>query len=127
MKIVSAILGALLGLAFIVFGVNFFFNFLPPLPPPEEGSYAALFWGAVGPSGYMAMVKGFEIAGGLLTAIPKTRPLGLIFLCPILVNILAYHFFFETGQLLNPVHLGLPLMAAVLLVLDSKRFAGLFR
>ena len=35
--------GGLLGLAFIVFGLNFFLKFIP-MPPPEEGSHAAMLW-----------------------------------------------------------------------------------
>lgn len=50
------------------------------------------------PTGYMKFVKAFEVIGGILVAIPRTRNFGLLVLGPILVNILAYHAFVLKGE-----------------------------
>ena len=75
----SIIAGALLGLLFIVFGLNFFLHFIP-IPSPPEGSHAASFMGAAYMTGFLTFVKVLEILGGVLVAIPKTRNLGLLIL-----------------------------------------------
>ena len=97
MKCAANIVGGLLGLIFIVFGLNFFIGFLPAQPNPPEGSPPALFFGALIPTGYFAFVKILEILGGVLIAIPKTRNFGLLVLGPIIINILAFHIFLIKG------------------------------
>ena len=69
------IASALLGLAFFMFGLNYFLNFIP-MPAPPEGSRVIPFFQATGTSGFMAFVKGCEIIGAILVAIPKTRNWG---------------------------------------------------
>jgi uncharacterized membrane protein YphA (DoxX/SURF4 family) len=103
MKHAPTIAGGLLGLLFIIFGLNFFLKFIPMPPGPPEGSPAALFFGALFPTGYLAFVKVLEIIGGLLVAIPKTRNFGLLILGPIIINILAFHVFLTNrAGLLDP-------------------------
>ena len=98
----QTIAGAILGLLFITFGLNFFLHFIP-MPSPPEGSPAANFMGAMYGTGFLTFVKVLEILGGVLTALPKTRTLGLIILTPIVVNILAFHVFITSGAgLLEP-------------------------
>lgn len=97
MKQASHIAAGLLGLGFIIFGFNFFYKFIPMGDRPAAGSPAALFWGAVAASGFMAFVKVLEIIGGVLVALPKTRNLGLLIIGPIVVNILAYNIFIAGG------------------------------
>jgi uncharacterized membrane protein YphA (DoxX/SURF4 family) len=126
MKHIPTIAGVLLGLVFVVFGANFFLKFIPMPPGPPAGSPAALFMGALFPTGYLAFVKVLEIAGGLLVAIPKTRNLGLLILGPIIVNILAFHIFINKGAtLVDPVNIGIAGLALFLLVVEGKAFAGL--
>ncbi|MCD8483419.1 MAG: DoxX family protein [Verrucomicrobia bacterium] len=93
MKHVPNVLGGLLGLAFIVFGLNFFLQFIE-IPPPPADSHAAAFMGAMYATGFLKFVKILEIAGGVMVAIPWTRRLGLLILTPIIVNIVAFHFFY---------------------------------
>jgi uncharacterized membrane protein YphA (DoxX/SURF4 family) len=120
--------GALLGLAFCAFGLMFLLDLVPEQPAPPEGSPAALFMGALVPTGYLTFVKGCEVLGGLLVAIPRTRNLGLLVLGPILVNILAFHLFVMEGQgLFDPVLVVLCLLAAFLLWAERRAFAGLVR
>ena len=59
----------LLGLAFVVFGLNHFLKFIPVPAPPDA---ALKFFIAIG-SGWMGLIKVLEIVGGVLVAIPKTR------------------------------------------------------
>ena len=93
MKKLPSIAAALLGLAFITFGLNYFLKFMPAGGPMEEGSAGALFFGAIAPTGFLTMVKILEILGGLLVALPKTRNIGLLVLGPIVLNIIAINVF----------------------------------
>jgi putative oxidoreductase len=124
-KHIPTVVGVLLGLLFIMSGVVVLFN-LAPMPKLTEGSPPALFMGAFGPTGYMAFVKVFEILGGILLVIPRTRNLGLLIIGPILVNILAYHTFIMKGEgLFNPMLLVIVALALYLLWVGRKAFAGL--
>src|SRR6187455_927098 len=100
MKIVTNIVGALVGALFIMSAVIVLFKIeMPNMPaPPPPDSPAGKFMGALMPSGYMTMVKVFELLGGILVAIPKTRNFGLLVLGPIIVNIIAYHHFITKGE-----------------------------
>lgn len=120
------IAGALLGLPFIAFGLMFLLDMVPEQEPPPEGSPMALFMGAFAPTGYMSFIKVLELTGGLLVAIPRTRNIGLLVLGPIIVNILAYHVFIMDGEgLVNPVIIGICLLAAFLLWSERRAFGGL--
>lgn len=126
MKIASHIAGGLLGLLFVVFGLNFFLRFIPMPPGPPEGSPPALFMGALFPTGYLAFVKVLEIVGGVLVAIPKTRNFGLLVLGPIVVNILAFHIFLLKGAgLLQPPIVLITVLPAFLLWNARAKFAAL--
>lgn len=125
MKTATHIAAALLGLLFIVFGANFFLNFLP-MPMPPEGSPAALFFGALAPTGYLALIKVLEITGGVLVLIPRTRAIALLLLGPIVVNILAFQVFFTGGAgLTQPPVLAVAALSAFVLLGESKRFLKL--
>jgi len=89
MKHLPNIVGALLGLAFITFGLMYFLKMMPDQPPPPPDSAVAKFMGAFATTGYLDFVKALEILGGLLVAIPRTRNFGLLILGPILINILG--------------------------------------
>lgn len=82
--------------------------------------------GALAPTGYLHFVKVLEVVGGLLVAIPRTRNFGLLVLGPIIVNILAFHVFIMKGATLSdPVLIIVCVMAAYLLWVGRKAFAGL--
>jgi|SRR5215213_6955549 len=124
MKYLPAIAGALLGLLFIASGVVVLFK-LVPMPPPE-GTAAAMFMGAFGPTGYLTFVKVLEVLGGLLVAIPRTRNFGLLILGPIIVNILAFHTFVMKGVgLFQPPLVIIVVLATYLLWCERKAFRGL--
>ncbi len=127
MKYLPTIAGILLGLLFIMSAVVVLFGLIPEdkMPPPATPE-AGMFMGALGSTGYLPMVKFFELLGGILVAIPKTRNLGLLVLGPIIVNILAYHAFITKGEgLFGPMLLGIVALALFLLWVERRAFAGL--
>ncbi len=95
------IAGGLLGLVFLVFGLNYFLNFLPN-PPIAEGSPPALFIGVLYSSGYLGLVKVLEIVGAVLVAWPRFRNYGLLILGPIVLNVLAFNVFVAEGGWTQP-------------------------
>jgi uncharacterized membrane protein YphA (DoxX/SURF4 family) len=90
-----------LGLAFTVFGLNFFLHFLPmPAAPPG----AAAFAGALFASGYLfPLLKATEVVAGLLLLTGFFVPLALAVLAPILINIVGFHLFLEPSGLPLPL------------------------
>ena len=127
MKYIPHIVGALLGLFFIMSAVVVLAGLGPKeLPPmPEE---ALKFNQALMPTGYMHLVKVCELMGGILVAIPKTRNFGLLLLGPIIVNIAAFHIFlakdaFQGGTLVTLLIMGA--MSLYLLWVARAKFAAL--
>ncbi len=106
MKLITNIVAALVGLAFIAFGLNFWLHFLPTPPPPPAGTPAGNFLGALYLSGYLGFVKGLEVLGGLLLLLPRLRNWGLVIVGAVLVNIAATHYFLF-GGLKDPTVIGL--------------------
>ena len=126
MKYAPSIGGGLLGLLFSAGGLMFLLNLIPAQPAPPEGSPTALFMGALVPTGYLTFVKVFEVLGGVLVAIPRTRNFGLLVLGPIILNILAFHLFITGGVgLFNPLLIVICLLALFLLWSGRKAFLGL--
>lgn len=125
MKHLPNIAGGLLGLAFVIFGLNHFLHFLE-VPKPPEGSPPYLFFGAIGPTGYLSFIKIFEILGGVAVATPKTRNIGLLVLGPIVINILAFQVFLANGAgLLDPPVIIVTALSAYLLWVGRKKFSAL--
>lgn len=128
MKTASNIGGALLGLLFLTFGLNFFLQFLPmPADPSPPDAPHKLFMAALFPTGYLAFVKVLEIIGGVLVAVPKTRNFGLLILGPIVVNILAFHIFLTKGAGLAGPPALVGLLALFVLITEWKSFANLLK
>jgi putative oxidoreductase len=130
MKYVVNIAAGLLGLIFIMAGVTFLFNMIPPeaMPKLVEGTPAWHFDKAFTPTGYMKFVKILEVIGGILVAIPRTRNLGLLVLGPIIINIAAHALFINNGKgLFDPILIGICAIALFLLWAGRKEFGGLIR
>ena len=125
MRITSIIAGVLLGLLFVMSGLVVLLNMAPTPPPPPEGSPAAGFFAAFGPTGYLTFVKVLEVVGGILVAIPKTRRAGLLVLGPIIINILAFHTFVTRGEgLRNPIIIGIVVVTLFLVWVERAAFAA---
>jgi len=106
MRIVTLIARILLGLMFIVFGLNGFLNFLNMGPMPT--GLAGQFIGALVQSHYFWVVAALQVIGGVLLLVNRYVPLGLVLLGPVIVNILLYHIF------LNPAGIGMAIAVTVL-------------
>ena len=122
MRIVTLIARLLLGLIFVVFGLNGFLNFLSMGPMPS--GLAGQFIGALALSHYFWVIAGLQIVGGVLLLVNRFVPLALVLLGPVIVNILLYHL------LLNMSGVGLAIVVAILwfIVFYAHRqyFAGIF-
>jgi hypothetical protein len=123
MKIVVVIARSLLGLMFLVFGLNMFLNFIPAPPPPPgvAGQFSQLLL----TTHYMYAVGAVMGVSGILLLFNRYVPLGLTLLGPVLVNILLFHI------LMMPSTIWMGLFATVLWLLVAYRvraeFAPLFR
>lgn len=84
----------LLSLIFIVFGLNFFLNFMPL--PPMEGD-PATFMGVLYSTGYLSVIKVLEIVLGITLLIPRFKKISLIMLTPIVINILLFELLIVGG------------------------------
>ena len=122
MKILTLIARLLLGLIFVVFGLNGFLNFLSMGPMPS--GLAGQFVGALALSHYFWVVAALQIAGGVLLLVNRFVPLGLVLLGPVIVNIILYH------ALLNPTGITPAVVVTILwlIVFYERRqyFSGIF-
>lgn len=110
MKKVALIARLLLGVIFFVFGLNGFLNFLPAQPMPEPAMNFVM--GLVGTGYMMPLIKGFEVLAGALLLSGFFVPLALLFLAPIVVNILLFHTILSPGLAVPLVILVLGLIVA---------------
>jgi putative oxidoreductase len=115
MKIAALIARILLGVVFLVFGLNGFLMFLPmgPMPPGLAGQFVT----ALLQSHYVVVVSA-------LLLVNRYVPLGLTILGPIIVNIFLYHL------LLFHMGVGIAVVVAILwgivALYHRQSFAGLF-
>ena len=101
MQRIPSVLRTVLGLAFVVFGLNYFLGFLPQPKtiPPDVITFMVPFIGAK----YMGLIKTIEIASGLLLIGNRFVPLALTLLAPILVGITWFHVQLEPSGLPVPI------------------------
>jgi putative oxidoreductase len=122
MKIVILIARLLLGLIFVVLGLNGFLNFIDAGPMPS--GLAGQFIGALVQSHYFWVVAALQVAGGALLLVNRHVPLALVLLGPVLVNIILYHAF------LNLTGVALAIVVAILwfsvFYAHRRYFSGIF-
>jgi len=124
MKYVIVIVRVLLGLAFVVFGLNAFLKFMGP-PPQMEGQ-AGAFISALMSSGYMQVIAVLQVLGGLCLLLgARFVPLGLTLLGPIIVNIVLFHLFLEPHGL--PIALVTAALSLFLLWIYRFKFPAIFQ
>jgi putative oxidoreductase len=123
MKILTIIARILLGLVFVFFGSNAFLHFLPmpPLPQGVTGEYLHAFFA----SGYVYVIGGFQVIGGLLLLIGRFVPLGVTILAAIIVNIWAFHLLMAPEGL--PPAVVVTVLELFLIWSYRDRFAGILR
>jgi uncharacterized membrane protein YphA (DoxX/SURF4 family) len=87
MRTVVIVARILLGLVFLIFGLNGLLHFMPNPPEPEP---AVAFFGALAQTGYMfALIFGTQVMGGALLVLGVAVPFALVILAPVIVNIVA--------------------------------------
>jgi uncharacterized membrane protein YphA (DoxX/SURF4 family) len=122
MKVIATIARVLLGLIFVVFGLNGFLQFMK-MPPPT--GLAGDFIKALFMSGYFYVIAALQVAGGALCLVGRFVPLGLTLLGPVIVNILLFHIFLEPKGL--PQALVVAVLALIVLWYHRQAFAGLVK
>ena len=90
-RYVPAVVRILLGMMFLVFGLNGFLNFMPAPKDMPENILAVL--GALTKAGHMTVVSGTEVLVAALLLLNRFVPLALALLAPIIVGILTFHVF----------------------------------
>ena len=105
MKTAVLIARILLGIIFLVFGLNGFLQFLPQ---PEMPQAAIAFFGGLAASGFMLpTLFATQLVGGALLLLGRV-PLGVVILTPVIVHIVEFHVF------LAPAGLPLAVLVATL-------------
>ncbi len=118
MRIVLIVARILLGLVFLVFGLNGLLHFMPtpPEPPAADAFFLALYG-----TGYMfALIFGTQAIGGALLILGAAVPFALAILAPVIVNIIAFHVF------LAPAGLPLAIVVAALEALLAWHYRAVF-
>jgi putative oxidoreductase len=122
MKIVALIARILLGLLFLVFGLNGFLHFIPMkgLPAGLAGQFATVLM----QSHYIYFVSALQIAGGALLLVNRYVPLGLTILGPVIVNIILYHALMDLAGL--PMAIVVAILWGIVAYRQRQYFASLF-
>lgn len=108
----------LLGIIFVVFGLNGFFNFIPV---PELHPFMQMMVN----SGFIYVVKALEVIGGLMLLINVRVPVALVILGPIVINILLYHAFFDPRNW--PISVVNLVLYTIILLAYRPAFSRLFQ
>jgi putative oxidoreductase len=118
-KITSIVARYLLGLTFMVFGLNGFLNFIPQ--PPPANPLEVQFLVAVSASHFAAFFFAVQVLGALLLLSGYFVPLALTMLAAELYNILAFHL------TLAPASIPPALVASVLWILVFLQYRESFK
>jgi putative oxidoreductase len=122
MRMAAIVSRYLLGLIFLVIGLNGFLNFIHQTPPANP--LAIQFLVSVSQSHFSGFFFAIQVLGGLLLLSGHFVPLALTLLAAELYNILAFHL------TLAPASIAPALVASVLWVLVfleyRQSFAGIF-
>ncbi len=121
MKIIVLIARILLGLVFLVFGLNGFLHFIPMQPPP---GVAGQFLGALVASHLAIPIFAVQVLGGILLLLNRYVPLALTILGAVIFNIFFFHVFTAPSGL--PLAILVILLWLVVFWRLSSHFSGLF-
>ncbi len=113
----------ILGLIFLIFGLNGFFNFIPMPPPPENMMKLV---GAFMETGYMMkLVSICQAICGFLLLANIFVPLALLILAPICLNIFLIHVFMAPDGL--PMAIGVCLLGSAIAWARWEKFSPLLK
>jgi len=116
---VTAIVRVLLGLMFLVFGLNGFLNFMPP--PKDIPQDIMTVMGALTKAGYMTVVSAAEILIAVMLLTNRFVPLALALLAPIIVGIITFH------VAMAPATIGPGIVVLVMELYLAWAYRGAFR
>jgi len=121
MKIASLVARLLLGVVFVVFGLNGFLHFIKaPMPEGIAGQFAGALFGTK----YYVVIFGVQLIGGILFLVNRYVPLALVLIGPIIVNILCFHGLLGAPGL--PMALIVALLWAIVAIRNKQHLAGIF-
>jgi uncharacterized membrane protein YphA (DoxX/SURF4 family) len=112
----------LLGLLFLVFGINKFANFLPPFELSGDGE---VLLGIYVSSGFFSIIGALEAIFGLALILNKFVPLALTFLVAIAFNAFIFHLLHDLAGIGGAV-VALSL-SLILVFLNRDRFSQLLK
>ena len=124
MKIAVMIARILLGLIFLVFGLNFFLQFYKPAMPVMSPAATAFQMGLFGSGYFFKYMKVIEIVSGFFLLINRYTALFTVIIFPVSLNIFLFH------AILLPS--GVPVGTAVLVlnlflgIAYRKYYSGMF-
>lgn len=109
----------LLGLIFLVFGLNGFLHFIP-MPPPT--GVAGEFFNGLYKSQYLLpLIAAVQVIGGALLLAGTLVPFALLLLAPMVLNIFFFHL------TLAPQGLGLAALVTILLVVLAVYYWSVYK
>jgi putative oxidoreductase len=121
MKIASLISRLLLGVIFVVFGLNGFLHFIKaPMPEGIAGQFAGALFGTK----YYVVIFGVQLISGLLFLANRFVPLALVLIGPVIVNILCFHGLLGAPGL--PMAIVVALLWVILAIHNKQHLAGIF-
>jgi putative oxidoreductase len=122
-KIAALISRVLLGIAFTVFGLNGFLQFIPqgPMPTGQAGQFMVVFFA----SHYYVPVFAVQLVCGILFLVNRYVALALTLIAPVIFNILVFHL------LMNPGGIGAGALVTLLWIIlawsHRAAFAGILQ
>jgi putative oxidoreductase len=120
MKILTLIARILLGLIFLVFGLDKFIHFIPAqMPPGVAGQFAGILF----TTHYLLIVGAIEVATGLLFLLNRYVPLALTLVGPVIVNIFLFGLLMSAGIAPGVV---VAILWFILFYHHRAAFAGIF-
>jgi len=90
MKTATIVSRIILGFIYLVFGLDYFFQFIP-YQPHHTGRVAAFKAGLLGVGYFYPMIKSIQIAGGISLLVSRYAPFFAVVLFPISLNVFLYH------------------------------------
>ncbi len=90
MKKATIVSRIILGFIYLVFGLDYFFQFIP-YQPHHTSRVAAFKAGLLGVGYFYPMIKSIQIAGGISLLVNRYAPFFAVVLFPISLNVFLYH------------------------------------
>ena len=122
MKVASLIARLLLGVMFLIFGINGFLNFIPQ---PQYPPMAMQFFGTLFMSHYAVVIFGLQAILGAMLLADFYTPLSLILLAPIIVNIVCFHALMAPSGL--PIALLVVIVWFIVALYHRRAYSGLLQ